>query len=271
MQQHSDDEDLVLLALGEPVPATVTEHVAGCEQCAAERDSFAAVVVTAREAEDDELVAPAPAVWEGIATELGFSNTAAPLRGVDGFHFPAPTMDADANTGPAPGTTPADEGAAAGAEVIDLSSRRAPRPWSWIAAAAAVGVIVGGVGGGWIASRSPAEPTPVVVAQAPLEPLPDWDGASGVAAVHTAPDGSRTLVLDMDASVPDDGFREVWLIDRDVTRLVSIGVLEGSSGTFVLPAGIDLDDFAVVDVSQELFDGDPAHSGDSIVRGILET
>ena len=36
------------------------------------------------------------------------------------------------------------------------------------------------------------------------------------------------------------------------------------------PPGLDLDQFSVVDVSEEQFDGDPAHSGDSIVRGPLE-
>src|SRR5690606_28855363 len=137
--------------------------------------------------------------------------------------------------------------------------------------AAAAGVLVGGVGGSWIANLGPAEPSPTVVAQAPLDPLPNWAGASGSAVVKAAADGSRTLVLDVAGEVPEDGFREVWLIDRDVTRLVSIGVLEGSQGTFVIPAGIDLSDFAVVDVSQEDFDGDPAHSGDSIVRGLLDT
>ena len=47
------------------------------------------------------------------------------------------------------------------------------------------------------------------------------------------------------------------------------GLLEGSEGTFPLPAGVDLSEYSVVDVSREPSDGDPAHSGDSIVRGAL--
>lgn len=272
MQQHCDTDDLVLLALGEPVPGPVSEHVEGCEICAAERDAFAAVVTTAREAQDDELLAPAASVWDGIEAELGLdAPRSAPLVGAstgEGFSFPDPELSDDESDRPE--TSPAPPARGGGAEVVDLASRRTPKSWSWIAAAAAVGVVAGGVGGNLLSNRA-TEPPATVVAQAPLEPLPDWDGASGEAAVHTAPDGTRTLVLDIDASVPDDGFREVWLIDRDVTRLVSIGVLEGSSGSFVLPTGLDLDDFAVVDVSQEHFDGDPTHSGDSIVRGILDT
>ena len=77
--------------------------------------------------------------------------------------------------------------------------------------------------------------------------------------------------MTLDGPAADGDFREVWLIDREVTRLVSLGVLEGSSGTFTIPTGLDLADFAVVDVSAEPFDGDPAHSGDSIIRGVLDT
>ena len=38
----------------------------------------------------------------------------------------------------------------------------------------------------------------------------------------------------------------------------------------MVPAGIDPAQFALVDVSREPVDGEPAHSGDSIVRGLLE-
>ena len=51
---------------------------------------------------------------------------------------------------------------------------------------------------------------------------------------------------------------------------MSLGLLEGASGRFVVPDGIDLDEFTLVDVSAEPVDGDPAHSGDSIVRGELQ-
>jgi hypothetical protein len=47
-------------------------------------------------------------------------------------------------------------------------------------------------------------------------------------------------------------------------------VLDGAEGRFDLPDGLDLTQFPVVDVSEEHFDGDPAHSGDSVVRGPLD-
>ena len=79
----------------------------------------------------------------------------------------------------------------------------------------------------------------------------------------------RTIVVDLDAPVPSGDVREVWLIRSDASGLVSLGLLDGSTGRFVVPDGIDVDEFNLVDVSAEPVDGDPAHSGDSIVRGEL--
>lgn len=77
-------------------------------------------------------------------------------------------------------------------------------------------------------------------------------------------------MIDLDAPTSADGYREVWLIASDLSGLVSLGVLQGQEGRFDIPAGLDLEKFSLVDVSEEHFDGDPAHSGDSIVRGPLQ-
>ena len=68
--------------------------------------------------------------------------------------------------------------------------------------------------------------------------------------------------------MPPSDVREVWLIRSDASGLAGLG-LYGSSGRFAVPEGIDLDEFTLVDVSAEPVDGNPAHSGDSIVRGEL--
>ena len=65
------------------------------------------------------------------------------------------------------------------------------------------------------------------------------------------------------------GYQEVWLIAPDLTRLVSLGVMTSESGTFPVPAGLDLAEYPIVDVSDEPVDGNPAHSSVSIVRGTL--
>jgi len=232
---HVDDDVLALLALGEEAGTTADRaHVQECELCADEIAALADVVGLARTA-DTELVTPGPQVWERIAAELDL----------------APAADI-------PATPPV---------VVPLAARRRSRAWGWIAGAAAAGIIVGGAGVGWALTRD--DRTTSVVATATLEPLPGWS-AQGTAKVETSRDGTRVLVVDVDEKSDDDGFREVWLLTPDVKGLVSIGTLDGSSGRFDLPAGLDLSQYSVVDVSQEPFDGNPAHSGDSIVRGALQ-
>lgn len=84
-------------------------------------------------------------------------------------------------------------------------------------------------------------------------------------------DGDETL-LELD--VPDlpattsGSVYEVWLLTPDGSRLQSLGLTDGR-GRFLIPAGVDPDQYDVVDVSREPTDGNPAHSGDSLVRGRL--
>ncbi|WP_250445701.1 anti-sigma factor domain-containing protein [Actinotalea sp. C106] len=270
--EHVDPEVLALAALGEPVDDATRAHLEACASCAAEVAELASVVTTARTVTPEDAPVPAPAgVWGRIHAELDLSPGLAP----DGETAPVapvasvPVAPEDSTTtasgsAPAPpSTTPEDDSPS---NVVPLRRRRAP----WVMAAAAAGVVVGGVGGAvWGGGLLDSEVPAPVVAEAALDPLPGWD-ATGAAQVHEADDGTRQIVVSLDTSDDADGYREVWLIDREVTRLVSLGVLEGSEGTFTVPSGLDLDDFAVVDVSAEPYDGDPNHSGDSIIRGILD-
>ncbi len=140
--------------------------------------------------------------------------------------------------------------------------------WIPLAAAAAVVVIVGGIA---ITAGLQQGPSVEVLAAAELDALPDWEGATGEAVVEVSDDGERNVVVTMATDGDVDGYREVWLISEDLSALVSIGVLEGGDGRFVIPEGIDLKDYPLVDVSDEPLDGNPDHSGNSIVRGTLES
>jgi len=52
--------------------------------------------------------------------------------------------------------------------------------------------------------------------------------------------------------------------------MISVGMLDASEGgQFPLPAGLDLAAYPIVDISLEHFDGNTAHSSDSILRGKL--
>lgn len=230
---HLEPELIALIALGEPADADARSHLDRCPTCAAELESLATTVVRGRAAgpEPAELVDPPEHVWDAIAAELALPAHVRPG---------APTPTAEPRRRVAPG---------------------------WLAAAAAAGIVVGGLGVGWWDTRTPA---PTVVEAAALDALPDWPGATGTAVVEQAADGTRELVVTLSGAGTDSGFREVWLIDTEVSRLISLGMLHGDHGVFPLPADLDLAAYPVVDISEEPFDGNPGHSGDSIVRGALQ-
>ena len=105
--------------------------------------------------------------------------------------------------------------------------------------------------------------TPWLVAA--LAPLGDA-GEGSAELVET--DGSLQLRLSTNDLDAGDGFLEVWVINPDVTQLVSLGPLR-NDGVYVLPPGLDPTAFPIVDVSVEPIDGNPTHSGASVLRGEL--
>jgi hypothetical protein len=82
--------------------------------------------------------------------------------------------------------------------------------------------------------------------------------------------GRTHAAVDVTAAAAD-GFYEVWVLDPKTLQMQSLGVLRGVKGDFAVPAGLDLRKLSVVDVSLEPYDGDPAHSRNSVVRGALPT
>ena len=63
----------------------------------------------------------------------------------------------------------------------------------------------------------------------------------------------------------------MWLINRDLARMVSVGVLRPGEGSQRFAIDQDLIDqgYVIVDISREGFDDKPEHSGDSLARGTL--
>jgi anti-sigma-K factor RskA len=248
---HLDDETIALRALGEHVGPEVQTHLESCEQCRAEVAALERVTSSARGAGTGGLERPAEQVWARIAEELGLP---------DG----GPPQDEPAES--SGWGTAADRGTVARDATTPGATSRGSvwrRRTAWVAAASFLVGVGGTVLALNLADRQPQGP---VVASATLDPLPGRE-ATGTAAVHEE-DGRRVLDLRLD-DAGQHGFLEVWLLDADAQRLVSLGVLAGTSGTFELPAGVDLAEYPVVDVSDEPYDGNPAHSGDSIVRGRL--
>ena len=259
---HVDPDVLALLALGEPVASEPEErHIAECPTCAAAVDDLRSTAEIGRAARTaGPLLTPPTRVWDGISAELGLSGDIRP-----GATTAQHALAAD----------PADDGRP-DAEIpqplrppVPLDGRRERRRLlvgGLLAAAAAIAVIALGIAALQSTLRPPQG---TVVAEATLENFPDWPDARGAAVLEELPDGTRQVEVTLDADVADDAFREVWLIRSDASDLVSLGVLEGSEGTFEVPNDVDVDEFNLVDVSEEPQDGDPTHSGDSIVRGPL--
>ena len=73
-----------------------------------------------------------------------------------------------------------------------------------------------------------------------------------------------------DRPARDEGRVLRGLADGRPDQLISLGVLDSRhSGTFPVPADVDVASYPFVDVSLEPLDGNPAHSSDSVVRGTL--
>ncbi len=147
-------------------------------------------------------------------------------------------------------------------------SRRGVRRWTgWVAGAAAA-VVVGAVafvaGQGTLPGQGGQE---TVVALSPLE-----TGVSAAGEARMRVDGAvRTMTVSTPELRGDKSeFYEVWLLDPDQGRMVSLGVLPpGGVGDFTVSEEI-ASQYPTIDVSAEPADGDPTHSGQSVVRGRLE-
>ncbi|WP_169581084.1 MULTISPECIES: anti-sigma factor [Microbacterium] len=252
---HLDPERLALVAIGEPVAPDEEHHLETCDVCTLDLAELEHTVAVGKSTVSlGDLEAPPERVWDRILHEVrGGGEAVAEL---------APDDAADSAT-----RTPAATAPVAAGTQTDASSRRRPRPLLRTLLTLAAGMAVIFVGfGAWNLLRPPES---IEIASATLAAFPEHPGAEGQAFVTEDPDGERTVTVRLDASEEGDGFREVWLITADATAIVSLGELEGDEGTFVVPDDVDLRDYVLVDISQEPLDGDPTHSGDSIVRGEL--
>jgi len=160
----------------------------------------------------------------------------------------------------------------ADAEVVDLTQARTHRAkrgvrhqrrnLAAVAAAAALVFVIG-------LTLTGGESDTVYIAQATTADMPEpWTGE--VTATVNASDGEVTLVSTNEFS--SDEPVELWLIKPDLSDMHSLGLVEldGRETTVALPAGIDVTEFSIVDLSIEPDDGVPTHSGRSFVRGALE-
>ena len=149
-------------------------------------------------------------------------------------------------------------------DVIPLSVRRSRRSRRIAVAIGAVAAMLL-IGVPLFLAFGTAEDEPAdLVAQ--LDTLNDFEGAA-VAELR-----GRELSVDVDGlGTQANAHYELWLLDFDGGELVdlrSLGDID-ADGTWQVPADIDVAEFNVVDISVEPNDGNPDHSGDSVLRGDL--
>ncbi len=274
---HCDPEVLALAALGERTDID-TEHLGVCDRCQADLASLRRIVRITRSDDATDITSPAPSVWEAISTQISaestVENSAENSAGVkatvnagtkqDALNGEHPVDDlADQRTQTGRHQMPAGPTGDDSGVVVPL--RR--RPASWLAAAAAVGVVLGGAG--TVAWTQSTDPQSTIVAQTSLQPLPGFT-STGVARVQTTATGDAVTV-DLKGLPATDGYYEVWLLTEDGSAMVSLGAVGSTeTSTLPLPPGIALDRFRIVDISAEEFDGDPTHSTISVARGDLQ-
>jgi hypothetical protein len=266
---HPSPDVLALLALGEEADTPEERaHIESCTECQSEIADLARVVAVGRQGgpDDSGLVTPPDRVWQAIRSELGFTSQAAEPSSRRELPDVATVTTLPRSAGPET------NGAEPPATVTPISaapsrSSRGRRGLALLVAAAVALVLGVGLGLGLDRILGPRQ---TVLWTADLQALPAFSGSTGEASVVEDRDGNRMLVIELDSPEPVDGSRQVWLIDRGVTKMRSLGYLTGDTARLNIPADLDPHQFPVVDVSKEPpADPDIAHSGNSIVRGNL--
>lgn len=222
---------------GEPYAQT-------CPECSVELSTLQRLVLLGRGVSAHaELATPSPDVWARIRDKLALEPTLQPVVHQSMFPPSNPPESALVTQLPyAPAVEPSSRGA-----------RQSPH-----------GTFQASVAG----LPYQFEPEPTAHAQlTPVQAL--WSHASGRAELATDEHGRRLLQVALLGDLPTTGLRQAWLAHRDMPHLrQSIGVLDGPHGLWTVAHTIDLETYAILDISQQN-PGQTYHSGQTIVRGEL--
>ncbi len=281
--QHPDPDDLTLLAMGEPLDTAIDIHIAECEQCRAEVESMRRTVELAELSNYGEGTRqPDEHVWDAIAAELGFGATQTANGSSHASHtgtstpWPVTTETADPTTQPdrrAAPTDPPTLRAVPGTgtpEPRPTSANDRARRWPRWAAPVAALLIGAALGAGVLAVAQNRSDSVTVEATAPLSPVPTGPLAGkdtqGQAELVSTTQGQQVRVSATDLPAMPGTSYEVWLFGND-GKMISLGSLDQGKGDFTVPGDISTQEYRTVDISDEPPDGNPKHSGISMIRG----
>lgn len=267
--RHASDDVLAAIALGDDdIDAAVREHVRDCPACSLEVAELAHVHDLLREESG----------MPGAHPELPAQLWGKILAATDDTGSPA-----DRGAGNPVGAVAGHTAGTAAGNVVDLDTLRerstsagrhqAPptrRRAGWLIAAAAACVLAGALLGRALWSGN--ETSSQVVATTALTTLDASKQREGTAELVESR-GTQELRVDA-TTMPSllsgaSGYIEVWLINADEKRMVSLGIMSSQQAVFPVPADAIAQGYRIVDLSREQFDDRPQHSGDSIMRGTL--
>lgn len=268
-KHHPLVDDLALVAVGERLTPDLEQHILECPPCLHAASAWVELADLAAFGNSTAAVPPpGGGVWAAIGTELDLTPSG-PGPGGPALGSGPPTDPVDVGssaTGRAAPADPVSGASVAGAEatVVPLSSRRPARRWLVPAAAAAAGVAL--AIGAAVVGQQPDVGELRAVADLTIVPGgPATSGSRGAAELMATPQAQMVRVSVDDLPAGANSY-EVWLFDG-TGAMISLGFLRDGQGVFAVPAGVDVSTFNTVDVSDEPGDGNPAHSGVSVVRG----
>jgi hypothetical protein len=250
----------------------VTAHLRACDDCRQDLVLVATAAAALRSADrfapqavvdlGEELPDPSWFLAELAAAE-GAPVEEVPTRDpdpADGRLDTAARLDTLTRSDTLTGARPDGGARPAAPPTRTVPGRSRRRTW-WSAAAAAVLLLVG-IGAGVLISRG-TDPTSAG-RQVALQSVGSWR-AGGTMTMN-----GDTMTVDPAglAPPPDGHFYEVWLVNRNgaTPKMVSVGLLGPGGTSWTLPPSL-LSAYTTVEVSFEPDDGNPAYSGDSVLRG----
>ena len=261
---HPTDDELADLALDETVDPGVRAHVAGCATCSESVEQLRrAARLTATPVAYAAWQAPDDAVWARVTAQIDDEDRREGSREESREGSREGTGGAEQVPSTQPTSGPGR------VTRMDRFTRR--RAVAWAAGLVAASLVVGLLAGRaiWSPDTGGLPAQVAQVAQVPLSTL-DTKQREGEATLVRAANGLDLRVVTARPLDAGNGYLEVWLINADGERMVSVGVLQpGESGTFPVTQALIDQGYVIVDISKEQFDDKPAHSGNSLLRGHL--